>query len=47
MRNGNGLVGVGIFAVLWTLLVFAINLALLAGAVWVVVWVLRSLGVIA
>ena len=48
-RNSYGsLFGGGALAVvgLW-IVTLVLNLALLAGAVWVVVWVLRSLGVIA
>lgn len=42
MFGGGALVVVG----LW-IIGLILNLALLAGAVWVVVWVLRSMGVIA
>lgn len=43
MRDWNPWKGFGAMA----LIVLALNLALLAGAVWVVVWVLRATGVIA
>ena len=46
--SGWGLRSLGVFAVVCMWIIgLLLNLALIAGAVWVVVWVLRSLGVIA
>ena len=36
----------GAYAGAWIVVALVLNLALLAGAVWVVVWVLRATGVI-
>ena len=52
MRNGLGsLFGDGLGSlfgagILWLLAVAAVNIALIAGVIWVVVWVLRALNVI-
>ena len=46
--SGLGLLGGGMFAVVCMWIIgLLLNLALLGGAVWVVVWVLRYMGVIA
>jgi hypothetical protein len=45
-RTGFSFLGLGIVWIVWMLFVVALNLGLLAAAIYVVVWMLRHLGVL-